>query len=104
MANVITVEELYKHCKAQIAQGNGKKKILLSSDDEGNEFHEGKFRDSNGRFLSKQASLEYLETKAEEYSHEGWRLFGVMRKLIEDAGININKKRQEWAMAKKIKH
>ena len=40
MANVITVEELYKRCKAQIAQGNGKKKILLSSDDEGNEFHE----------------------------------------------------------------
>jgi hypothetical protein len=66
-------------------------------------FHEGRFRDSNGRFLSKQASLDYLEAKAEEYSHEGWRLFGVMRKLIKDAGININKKRQEWAMAKKIK-
>lgn len=66
-------------------------------------FHEGKFRASNGRFLRKQASLDYLEAKAEEYSHEGWRLFGVMRKLIEDAGININKKRQEWAMAKKIK-
>lgn len=66
-------------------------------------FHEGRFRDINGRFLSKQASLDYLEAKAEEYSHEGWRLFGVMRKLIKDAGININKKRQEWAMAKKIK-
>ena len=40
MAKVITVEELYKHCKIQIGEGNGKKKILLSSDDEGNEFHE----------------------------------------------------------------
>jgi hypothetical protein len=67
-------------------------------------FHEGKFRGSNGRFITKQASLDYLEAKAEEYSHDGWKLFGVMKKLIKDAGIDIDKKRQEWAMAKKIKH
>jgi len=41
MANVeeITVEELAKACSKEIKAGNGKKKILISSDDEGNEFH-----------------------------------------------------------------
>lgn len=63
-------------------------------------FHEGRFRDSNGRFLSKQASLDYLEAKADEYSHDGWKLFGVMKKLIKDSGIDIDKKRKEWYIAK----
>lgn len=39
-----------------------------------------------------------LENKAHEYatSQEGWRLFGVMKKLIADSGINIGKKMEEW--------
>lgn len=36
----ITVEQLMKLCQMEIAKGNGKKKILLSDDDEGNGFHE----------------------------------------------------------------
>jgi hypothetical protein len=40
MGKVITVKELAYACKAEIEKGNGDKKILLSSDDEGNEFHE----------------------------------------------------------------
>lgn len=36
----ITVEQLEAACREQITRGNGKKKILISSDDEGNEFHE----------------------------------------------------------------
>lgn len=37
---VITIETLYKELGKQIKKGNGSKKILLSSDDEGNEYHE----------------------------------------------------------------
>ena len=35
-----TVEHLRTLCQMGIAKGNGKKKILLSDDDEGNGFHE----------------------------------------------------------------
>lgn len=38
--NAITVKQLMKLCQMEIAKGNGKKKILLSDDDEGNGFHE----------------------------------------------------------------
>lgn len=40
MAETITVHELMAHCKAAIGRGLGNKKILISSDDEGNEYHE----------------------------------------------------------------
>lgn len=40
MAKVITIDELYKSLVAERKKGNGKKKILLSADDEGNGFHE----------------------------------------------------------------
>lgn len=36
----LTIEVLYKLCQNQILSGNGKKKILLSDDDEGNGYHE----------------------------------------------------------------
>ena len=37
--NAITVRELLKACQQQVTMGNGDKIVLLSSDDEGNEFH-----------------------------------------------------------------
>lgn len=47
---------------------------------------------------NQKKSLALLEDKADEYSRsqEGWRLFGVMKKLIADSGINIEKKMREW--------
>ena len=39
MANTITVRELFSLCSKEIANGNGSKKIFISRDDEGNEFH-----------------------------------------------------------------
>ena len=36
----ITVSQLLQECLRQIQKGNGKKHILISSDDEGNEYHE----------------------------------------------------------------
>lgn len=35
----LTVNQLWKICIEQRKQGNGNKKILISSDDEGNGFH-----------------------------------------------------------------
>lgn len=61
-------------------------------------FHGAKFRNSKGHFLSQKQSLALLEEKADEYRLEGWRLFGVMKKLIQDSGINIEKKIAEWRM------
>lgn len=40
MSQVITVKALAALCLEQVRKGNGDKKILLSADDEGNEYHE----------------------------------------------------------------
>lgn len=40
MIRAITVKQLQKHCEAAIKNGYGDKKILISRDDEGNEYHE----------------------------------------------------------------
>ncbi len=36
----ITVEQLFAECVKQIKAGNGKRRILISTDDEGNGYHE----------------------------------------------------------------
>lgn len=38
--NTITINELKKYVDKQVKLGNGEKKILISSDDEGNGYHE----------------------------------------------------------------
>lgn len=60
-------------------------------------FHKASFKQGCIKF-GKDKSLKHLEDKAIEYSasYEGWRLFGVMKKLIADSGINIEKKMAEW--------
>jgi hypothetical protein len=39
MAEGITIDQLAEMCKKQQALGNGKKMVLMSSDDEGNDYH-----------------------------------------------------------------
>ena len=36
----ITIEQLYQCCASEIKNGNGKRHIIISGDDEGNSFHE----------------------------------------------------------------
>lgn len=36
----MTVEQLHKDCEAMIKAGYGKRRIMITSDDEGNSFHE----------------------------------------------------------------
>lgn len=58
-------------------------------------FHKASFK--NGCIkLGEKKSMAMLESKANEYKTEGWRLFGVMKKLIEDNNIDIVKKMREW--------
>lgn len=58
-------------------------------------FHNARFK--NGCCVySKEKSLQILEAKNTEYGSEGWRLFGVMKKLISDNNINIENKMAEW--------
>lgn len=65
-------------------------------------FHGARFYDDNEHPTTQQQSLKILESKAEEYKNEGWRLFGVMKQLISDNGINIEKKIAEWRNNKAI--
>ena len=58
-------------------------------------FHGATFKNGCVK-LSQKKSLAILEDKANEYANEGWRLFGLMKKLINDSGIDIEKKMAEW--------
>jgi hypothetical protein len=39
MNKPLTIKQLYNECKAQMLRGNGDKVIMISSDDEGNNYH-----------------------------------------------------------------
>ena len=46
--------------------------------------------------LDMYASMEYVQIKAKEHADgEGWKLFGIMRKLIEDNEFNFNERMKE---------
>lgn len=60
-------------------------------------FHGARFYNDEGEPLTQKESMTLLKEKMLEYSiSEGWRLFGMMKKLIADNGINIEKKIAEW--------
>ena len=45
-----------------------------------------------------------LENAANAYDDgEGWRLFGLMKQMLDENGIDIDAKMKEWAQAKKRK-
>lgn len=53
------------------------------------------WNDENQR-LSKSQSLVFLDQKAGEYSQEGWRLLGLLKKAITDNNIEIEAKVASW--------
>lgn len=63
-------------------------------------FHGCILRGKNGRMLSKEKSLAYLDDYAEECgkSKEGYKMLGMLRQALKDNHIDINAKFQEWAM------
>ena len=62
-------------------------------------FHGCILRGKNGRMLSKDKSLEYLDNYAEECGKngEGYKMLGMLRQALKDNRIDINAKFQEWA-------
>ncbi|MCI6119420.1 MAG: ubiquitin carboxyl-hydrolase [Prevotella sp.] len=56
----------------------------------------------NGIELSGNLALEYLDCKTVAFSasHEGWRLLGMLKELMEHNNFDISKKLAEWSAEK----
>lgn len=67
-------------------------------------FHGCTFPKDNDFYRRGADGLAMLERAANAYAGgEGWRLFGLMKQMIEENGIDIEKKMAEWARAKKCR-
>lgn len=58
-------------------------------------FHGARFL-KGSRKMSEANSLKELESKAELYDEQGWRMLGVLKQLIKESGIDIQGKMDEW--------
>lgn len=60
-------------------------------------FHGCTAVNDKGKRLDKYRSLAFLSSKADAYKDgEGWRLLAVLKKLLDDNNIDIEKKMAEW--------
>lgn len=67
-------------------------------------FHGCKFPKENDFYNRRLTGLQMLENAANAYDDgEGWRLFGLMKQMLDENGIDIDAKMKEWAQAKKRK-
>lgn len=64
-------------------------------------FHKCLIFNEAGFPLDKQQSLEMLSYKAELHSNgEGWKMLGILKKMLADNNINVKKKVTEWRKKK----
>ena len=54
------------------------------------------FHGATFELMSRDRSLAHLESKTLEYKNEGWRMIGLLKKLITDSGISIDAKLKDW--------
>lgn len=67
-------------------------------------FHGCTFPKDNDFYERRLGGLQMLENAAKTYADgEGWRLFGLMKQMLEENGIDIKAKMKEWAQEKKAK-
>jgi hypothetical protein len=66
-------------------------------------FHGAKFPKDNDFYMQSRPGLYSLEMAAAHYKDEGWRLFGLMKQMIEENHIDIEAKRKEWREAKEAR-
>ena len=60
-------------------------------------FHGCTLIDDYGKRQDKYQSLAYLSAKAEAYKNgEGWRMLAMLKKMLDDNGIDVAKKMKEW--------
>ena len=65
-------------------------------------FHGCTFPKDNDFYKRNLSGLAMLEHAANAYNDgEGWRLFGLMKQMIDENGIDIEAKMEQWARAKK---
>ena len=55
----------------------------------------GRFDTTNSRRFDGVEAVNYLKSKLDEYSGEGWRMFALMKKVIEDNGFDFNERMEE---------
>ncbi len=67
-------------------------------------FHGCKFPTNNVFFTGHMTPLGMLDAAANAYRKEGWRLFGLMKQMLEENGVDIEAKMKQWADAKKAKN
>ena len=67
-------------------------------------FHGCKFPKDNDFYNPRKTGLQMLEHAANAYEDEGWRLFGLLKQMLEENGIDIEAKMKEWARAKKARN
>lgn len=65
-------------------------------------FHGCKFPTANDFYSPSLTGLQMLENAAISYHNgNGWRLFGLMKSMLEYNGVDIKAKQAEWAEAKR---
>lgn len=64
-------------------------------------FHNCIAIDDNGKRLDKYQSLAFLSAKADLYKNGGgWRMLGILKKMLDDNKIDIKKKMASWRKRK----
>lgn len=64
-------------------------------------FHNCVAIDDFGKQQDKYQSLVFLSAKAEQYKNgDGWRLLAMLKKMLDDNGIDVRKKMLEWRKRK----
>lgn len=64
-------------------------------------FHGCTLIDDFGMRLDKYRSLDFLSLQADRYKDgEGWRMLAMLKKMLADNGIDIQKKMKEWSQRK----
>lgn len=64
-------------------------------------FHGCTLIDDRGKHLDKDRSLVFLSLQADLYKNGGgWRMLAMLKKMLSDNGIDIQKKMKEWSQNK----
>jgi len=67
-------------------------------------FHDCTFPKDNDFYKRGRSGLDCLEDAAKTYADgEGWRLFGLMKQMLDENGIDIKAKMAQWAKEKQVK-
>lgn len=67
-------------------------------------FYDCTFPRGNEFYSPRQGGLQMLEQAADAYKREGWRLFGLMKQMLDENGIDIELKMRQWAAEKRAKN